>query len=463
MRRRLFAICAVVCSHVGTVHAQGLPQVFELERLTPPPILRRLPADPITPLADHSTEMPRATVTNISFSSDPASASPNLQPQPSAGDSNLISRDVESERVDFSAIARGEAAVGEADFRNGDARGAIASEAIASEVIASEADALETREPPLPVADRRLPDVPLIQRQIELHFQQAISLGERNAVFSARAEFIQGLHLLCQALDAHQETNEFDRALTDGLTALAEADDFATGDPSRSTTIDLTHLVTSHRTPIYHGLDVRSVTPVEAFQAYQQYATEQLTRGCRHEPLASQALFGIGKLHAALAERDESARSTHDPKAIVFLRAAVEVDAGNHQAANELGVLLARYGKLQEAKAALALAAQRNPSREVWHNLTVVHQRLGEFHYARLAAAQRDAAASQNDEAVVGGQGIRWVTPVEFSRTALQGQPSQPMTEDLRQGNPATPVMPSNGPRQAANSGDWWSRLRGVF
>jgi polysaccharide export outer membrane protein len=87
-------------------------------------------------------------------------------------------------------------------------------------------------------------------------------------------------------------------------------------------------------------------------------------------------------------------------------------------------VLLARYGQLERARDALLQSVRARPLAETWHNLSVVHARLGEIELAQLARreAERAVQSSRRDEADMRssrtGGPIRWVDPSEFAAAA---------------------------------------------
>ena len=101
----------------------------------------------------------------------------------------------------------------------------------------------------------------------------------------------------------------------------------------------------------------------------------------------------------------------------MFQRAALSVDRRNYPAANELGVLLARYGQWAEARQVLLHSISLAPSATNWHNLAVVHGKLNETdlalraeHESKLAAGQAAPTGSSS-----GGRAVRWVSPRAFA------------------------------------------------
>jgi tetratricopeptide (TPR) repeat protein len=259
------------------------------------------------------------------------------------------------------------------------------------------------------------------QRADELT-RHGFSLAERGAYYSARADFIQALRLISQALDVQAGGQSHSQSLADGLQALKEADDFAPRGSRLEADLDLAMVVSGHRTPVLKETDLAHTTPLEALQRYYTYAQDQLANAGGHQPAASMALYGFGKLHMAFSEQSADAQKLNGPKAMALHQAALLVDAKNYLAANELGVLLARYGQLQDARSVLLHGVTVGRQPDAWHNLSVVHQRLGEVDLARRASYEhqlctesaRGGAGGAGYEGSVAA-GIQWVPPQAFS------------------------------------------------
>ena len=87
----------------------------------------------------------------------------------------------------------------------------------------------------------------------------------------------------------------------------------------------------------------------------------------------------------------------------------------NFLAANELGVLMARYGQLQEARRLLVHSVQVQPQVEAWHNLAVVHERLGEADLATRAAYERELLAQRMPAPSLASGNVEWVDAKTFA------------------------------------------------
>ena len=98
------------------------------------------------------------------------------------------------------------------------------------------------------------------------------------------------------------------------------------------------------------------------------------------------------------------------------------MDGNNSQAANELGVMLARRGRVNEAHNVFVQAAQVRPDPATLNNLAVVQQHLGDTTSAQLTS-QRAAALAASDPHRYSSQrlgGIQWVDNATFGKLGNQ-------------------------------------------
>jgi len=278
-------------------------------------------------------------------------------------------------------------------------------------------------------------------------------LGEKGAYYSARTEFKQALRTVAQALDAHFEGNRYSESLAAGWLALEEAGDFS-AHGQHGPVVNVALIVASHQTPLLKDYALDDVSPVLAMQHYFSFAQEQLVEACGRAPVAARALYGLGKVHMVLAEKSPSAERLHGPKALAFQQAALATDPSNYMAANELGVLLARFGKLHEARTVLQHAVAIYPAAETWRNLSVVHQRLGEEMFAAQSLANWQVALQQAGNSPSPRQAdnrsmVQWVSPQTFAgeQASTPNVPSAP-----------EPVMQDQPPAQAQKKSGflWW-------
>jgi hypothetical protein len=256
---------------------------------------------------------------------------------------------------------------------------------------------------------------PVSQRALEIS-NHAYDLAQRGMLYAARAELIQSLQLVAQALDVQRNTTTHAAALSAGLTALKEAQDFAPPAGKLLGPQDAGELTRAHQTPVLK--EAESLSPVIAQQQYLGYAQSQLALAAGNEAVASLTLFRLGKLQMAMAQQESDPQMLHGPQAMAFYQAALAADDRNFLAANELGVLMARYGQLQEARRLLVHSVSIKPQVEAWHNLSIIHERLGEADLARLAAHERELLVDHTPRQAAAGGSVEWVDAKTFAAAA---------------------------------------------
>jgi hypothetical protein len=151
-------------------------------------------------------------------------------------------------------------------------------------------------------------------------------------------------------------------------------------------------------------------------------------------------LLGLGKVHAVLAVDASPTVRNAGEKAEAYFAAALSVDAGNWQAANELGVLLARQGRLAEAVTSLRHSTAIQPCGESLHNLAVALHYLGQGPQAKEAHEQ--AVALGYGRSASRRPDVQWVSPDAMTGTprgapapsgsAARGDAASPSIEGKR-------------------------------
>ena len=245
-----------------------------------------------------------------------------------------------------------------------------------------------------------------------------VALAERRAYYSSRDEFIGALRIVAQSLDEQSKSSRHVESLSLGLKAVKEAADLVPRRGRLDTDVALDVAVAAHRTPVLKGRSLDKVSSLTALQAYYDFAHQRLAESCGSEPAASKALLGLGKLYMAQALPDGSA---DDATAMLMFNAALDVAPNNADAANELGVLYARYGQMQEARDALLQSVRARPTSAAWRNLAKVHEHLGEVELARLANSEHDLVLAQGPpQTTLDTPRVSWVSPEMF-----MGRPEQ--------------------------------------
>jgi len=328
-------------------------------------------------------------------------------------------------------------------------------------VVDTDVDAPVPEQAAAPVVTPYSPTTAAITRQLLPSIQHAYGLARHGAIFAARAEFIQVLRRIAQAKDAAANTDIHSKALAAALRAIDEADDFAPQGTEVEGELSVPLIASAHRTPVLAQCPTPP-RPIEAIALYHEYARHQFARSVAGEQAGSAALYGLGKMHNRLASgRDSDVR--HERQALVLFLASLDVAPGNHLAANEIGVLMARSGRAWEASIMFRHAINVSPSATTYHNLAVVDRQLG-YHdqasaneyYARQLA-ERDRAAGTASQT----SGVRWVAPQEMGRTA------QPLPMEATQNwanQPPRTMPPRRVTGQVDTAAKWPQKLiPGVF
>ncbi|TWT36730.1 hypothetical protein KOR34_16700 [Posidoniimonas corsicana] len=288
-----------------------------------------------------------------------------------------------------------------------------------------------------------------ISQRVIGEVQTAFALGRHGALYAARGRFIEVIRVIALAKDAEQSTDRYSRALDEGLTALAEAQDFLPGGVV-SKELSVAEVAASHRTPMLRGKPRSTwALPQEAAAMYYRYAEQKLATAVAGEQAGSMALYGLGKTHDRLAAVENS--SAERQISLAMHRAAITAHHGNHLASNELGVGLARVGRYEKAAAELQKSINQGGGSTVYHNLAHVQHKLGQPRLAAESARQAERIASRERAAgeFSRQRGVEWVAPDELARqSSPAGAPPQPQPQSppTIAAAPAPPEPDRGGP-----------------
>ncbi len=311
---------------------------------------------------------------------------------------------------------------------------------------------------PMPMQPPKLSaEMQAVQEQASLMAERGFHLASRGATQSARAHFIQALRLLADAQDIEEGSSEHSEALTAGLAALREAEDF-NRPLAAERTLDIRRVAARHRTPILKDL-VGEMPTVVARQRYYTYALEKLTRAAGRSRAAAEALFGLGKVAMAETKTGDAASLSNTAQAMVCYQAAVSADGRHYRAANELGVLLASAGRMEQAKQMLQLSVLCHPTVAAWQNLGAIHKKLGETAFATQAQSQADfLKKSGRDNS---SPPIQWVDSNTFAGTTAQSEgwvtPSPGVQQPAATAKSTTTKSTPASKTAEAPSKKWWS------
>jgi tetratricopeptide (TPR) repeat protein len=292
-----------------------------------------------------------------------------------------------------------------------------------------------------------------IARQADQEIRHGFELASRGAYYAARSKFIAALRLVAQGLDTDRQTTIHGKSLAAGLTAMKEAEDFLPRGSMVEANLDIPSLVASHVTPALKTTETAQMTAFSALKSYMTYAQGQFAAAVEGEMAGSMALRGLGKLHEELAKKQNSEIQAAGTKAIVFYQAALLVAPQNYMAANDLGVMLARAGNLNDARAILENSAALSRQSTVLNNLATVYQRMGrndlsfQVKQQSLLAQREEQARRQSMGVMASNNSVQWVAPETFAQTSPNlGVP--PSTT----GKPTAPQQPNNANRQFPNN-----------
>jgi tetratricopeptide (TPR) repeat protein len=257
----------------------------------------------------------------------------------------------------------------------------------------------------------------VLARQVDAMSRRAEDLAMRGAYFAARAEMIKALRLITQVLDAQSGEGTHSRALGDAMRAFREAADFLPRGSQLEAELNVSQVVSGHRTPILKQEHLEHLAPVTAQQRYFDYAQRQLVVAGGGLPAASRGLHALAKICTVLDQAKLETQTLFLPQAVALHQAALLVDPGNYHAANELSVLLARFGQWEDARRVLLHGLAVHGAPEMWCNLSVVHEQLGEPDLARRARHEADLAAVAREHRTDQdwAETVRWVDASTFS------------------------------------------------
>jgi len=284
----------------------------------------------------------------------------------------------------------------------------------------------------------------------------------RGALFAGRSELIQALRMIAQNADAIEGGTVHSDALAAGMRAMSEAEDFVVRGSRLESELDMATLVASHRTPVVRETLAgpgrpAPITPLEAQNRYYMYAQQQLALASAGVPVGGIALYGLGKVHTTLAAADSDAKALEEPQAMTLYQAALLADPGNPLAAHELGVMLARHQRHDEALAMFQHSAMIASLPETWKNLATLHAQRGEADLARRAtdeaknAEARLSRAKPASHPALARSSVRWLSPDEFSKTrpasseAIAARPNKATGDKPSAATPATEESKPSG------------------
>lgn len=291
------------------------------------------------------------------------------------------------------------------------------------------------------------------------HIEYGKSLARRGAAFAAREEFYSALRLMAQSNDAQTRSTNYTTALREAVTALNEADDFYSEISHEGMDVNVAQVVEAHTSRIIAKDRAQGMSSMIAIQAYFEFARTRLGEAFGQNVVASEALYSLGKLFTVAAAHDLTGNPLDYSKSIVMHYTAIDCNSGNYRSTNELGVLMARNGRLEKARDLFreSLLVEKMP--QTWKNLAIVHDRIAKSsNNPQTASENRELAMQAGREFEIAQQTspgmtpkVQWVSPEQFENTA------PPEFDEVRTAQ-AQPV-PTQTPREKPGILSRWKDL----
>lgn len=300
----------------------------------------------------------------------------------------------------------------------------------------------------------------------------ALQLAERGALCSAEEELVEALWLIAQSHDNTGRSSGHRLHLEAALLAIKEAEDFTPFLGRRAIRSGLERACVAHRTTIDRN-DLAAVSVVELLRRYLDAAETSFVSALREEKLGAEIVYVMARVEELAARQSDQSTRWSAAKKIMLYRVARRIDPGNVSAANELAVLLGRFGRWEEARDILLSATTDNTPKPAWHNLATIYNALGEHQLAQQATRL-------SQESVTPPPAVRWVTPAAFTkqvdtdvtiRSPVATKTAPHAAEALGSANeaggvattPGSTIRPKNTPPNVEQPGGHFSWARKLF
>ena len=254
-----------------------------------------------------------------------------------------------------------------------------------------------------------------VEQELKLRLERCDSLLRRGAIHSARDEAVQGMRRLGRTLDAHRPSLISSAAFEKALTALREEADFhnlvgnchADAIPS---------LVASHSTEALKGRPLDGVAPEIASQHYRNYARYEFVVASDGHKWSSDLLYAYGKTLEKEAELEPDRAFLLLAQSVACYQAATQVSPSQSDAASQLGYVLIRLDRIDDAYQALISSIKQKPTANAWNNLAEIYRRRGAASDAQYATQQAKAIANSQQNFSYENPEITEVDSVTFAK-----------------------------------------------
>lgn len=276
--------------------------------------------------------------------------------------------------------------------------------------------------------------------------QMGFELVQRRANYSARARFVEALRIVSRSLDEQSFSTKHSASLQRALTAYKEAEDFFPSATRPDENVNLHVIVGGHDTPIMNDANAADLSPRRCVREYLAFAEQEFVRALGNEQFASQALYGLGRLESAIETTTTGSSDVRATRSLTLHQSALRISQDNYAAANELGVLLARYGQFENAVAALQHCVKISPQATAWKNLSQVYRRMGRDDDAQIAAmnAQKTLAAAPRAPFVATRPKVEWVDANQFASVPVMDANAQMAYRQTETERPAPETAKQN-------------------
>ena len=289
------------------------------------------------------------------------------------------------------------------------------------------------------------------------HIEYGKTLSRRGAAYTARQEFLSAMQLIAAANDKTSGDNRHSKALRMAMLTIKEAGDFSVASSEQQIQMDVASVVETHRSNVISKAQAANLSPVQAMNRYFARAQEQLDLAGGRSVVSAEVFYCMGKLHTLLSRTQKVLGPYETAESVVYHQAALLSDNQHHRSSNELGVLLARSGRLEQAKLLFERSLMAQPTVRTWQNLAEAHRRLGEVDYANQATNEVQMLASGQLPAAQSN--IQWKpvnqfnadAPIEFNQQRVAELPPAPEK---------TPTPAAGKPTPAKSIAD---RIKGIF
>jgi tetratricopeptide (TPR) repeat protein len=167
---------------------------------------------------------------------------------------------------------------------------------------------------------------------------------------------------------------------------------------------------------------------IQAVQLYYAYAEEQFAYACHGVPGASLAYYGLARTFVSPGTRYTHAAG----KSAMLQRVALRISPQNTLAGNELGVLLAQHGHLDQAESLFKQCIETDATPEAWQNLAAVYAKKGDATASEkaLAAGRKLAEREKSQQAFSGDAALAGETNQRESQQLVADSDTENRNED---------------------------------